>query len=194
MDAFSHKNFAKFALGTLLTACGGIAVTSGVTGMDVDHDAAATHTDGGAVDANSPRDASLDHDEGTLADANVVVDGSILCGTTRCDLANNVCCEPSLNADGGAPFCASSCPNQWGTVECEKAADCASGSYCCGGRGLNSAMYSRCTTTACKSGASDIPQLCADASECASGSCELNTPWCGAGRKVCSGTKFPGCK
>ncbi len=194
MDAFSHENFTKFVLGALLTACGGTTVTGGVTSGDLDNDAAAAHADGGDAGANSPRDGSFDQDAGALADANIVVDGSVLCGVTRCNLANDVCCEPSKSADGGAPFCASSCPNQWGTVKCEKAADCAFGSYCCGGRGLNGAMYSSCVSTACKSGASDIPQLCADASECASGLCELNTPWCGAGRKVCSGTKFPGCK
>ncbi len=194
MKSTCGEKVAKKSLAVLLVACGGSTVASEVTGTDGGYDAAlildGSQADRGGADSGQPGDGSSRYDDVVFTDTAATLGGIIRCGTTTCSLRGQFCCEPPGGADGGAPFCAPSCPGQWGTVACEKAADCNASSFCCGGRGLNSSVNSSCLNTPCKSNGMDVAQLCESGSECTSGLCVANTS-CARGRAVCGGAQIP---
>ena len=116
------------------------------------------------------------------------------CGGAICDLGATVCCEPP-RVPGGAeagsgPFCAKTCPRDWGAVECEKGADCTAATFCCGAPLLNGAMASVCYPERCHGDSHDLPQLCATTGECSGAGC-IDVQFCAGGHKVCGGEKLP---
>jgi hypothetical protein len=129
------------------------------TNDDGGEDFAATSPDdlaGGGPDLANNDDGDSPHDSGSSADAGGV--GTVICGTTTCDVVTNVCCERTMMAMTVDTCEAKAQCTAGAIVTCDGPEDCTAGDSCCVG-GTNATT---CETT-CMGGRTEA---CHEKSEC----------------------------